>query len=351
MTSHPSVDPAVDDRRGAELLRFLFSRRRVVTRAVLGAMLATLAVAVVSSRTWTARGSFVAQAGGMENLGALAGLASQFGVNLGSAAGGYPPRFYSALVTSDEVLGVVVDQPAPATDGSPTMTVGEALGAKGATPEIRRARAIDRARRNVVAALFDGRTGLTGFSVRTKDARLSAQIAGAIVQEMNRFNSERHRSRASTERRFVEARRAVVADELRQAEESVQSFLVRNRAYDSSPERQLEYDRLTRRKSQLSTVLTSLTQSFEQARIEEVRDTPVLTVVETPVIPVLPDRRPVAQWAVGAALLAALVSLSGLVAIHLLGLSAAPVGEGPSTPSEMARQLAGDLRRPWRLFL
>ena len=38
-------------------------------------------------------------------------------------------------------------------------------------------------------------------------------------------------------------------------------------------------------------VFTSLTQAYERARIDEVRDTPVITVVETAEVPVLPERR------------------------------------------------------------
>lgn len=38
-------------------------------------------------------------------------------------------------------------------------------------------------------------------------------------------------------------------------------------------------------------VFTSLNQAYEQTRIDEVRDSPVITVVERPEVPVLPDRR------------------------------------------------------------
>lgn len=334
----------------SSVLRLLFERRRLVVRAVTAVVALTVAAALILPRTWTARGSFVAQAGSVENLGALAGLASQFGVNIGSGAGGYPPRFYAALVTSDEVLGVVVDEQAPgASEGSP-ITVAEALGVKGETPAIRRARAIELVRREVVGALYDQRTGLTSFSVQTGDPQLSARIAGRIVDELNRFNGERRRSRASTERRFVEQRQAAVAAELRDVEDSIQRFLARNRAYESSPERKLEFERLTRRQGQLTTVLTSLTQSFEQARIEEVRDTPVLTVIEAPVVPVLPDRRPMLQWAIGAGLLATLVLLGGLIGLHLVGLLRVASTTGPDTVGALFVALAGELRRPWRLL-
>jgi uncharacterized protein involved in exopolysaccharide biosynthesis len=41
---------------------------------------------------------------------------------------------------------------------------------------------------------------------------------------------------------------------------------------------------------------TTLTQAYEQARIDEVRNTPVITVVEPPESPVRPDSRRLVSW-------------------------------------------------------
>ena len=347
-----SGSPGASEQVGGEALVLALLRyRRLAARAVVTVAVFTAAAVLLMPRTWTARGSFVAQGGRGESLGALAGLASQFGFNLAGASGGYPPRFFAALVTSDEVLGAVVGQPAPLSAVDSGGSVADALGVTGATPEIRRARAIAKARRNIVGALYDQRTGLTGFWVTTKDAALSAQIAHTVVDEINRFNAERHQSRASAERRFAEARREAIASELRSSEEEVRSFLVRNRSYESSPERQLEYDRLRRRVSDLSTVFTSLTQSYEQARIEEVRDTPVLTLVESPAIPVLPDRRRLVQWVIGSAVLALFVVTGWIVALQLLGVLG---GRRPAEPVRLAAYwpvLAAEARRPWSWLL
>jgi uncharacterized protein involved in exopolysaccharide biosynthesis len=48
-----------------------------------------------------------------------------------------------------------------------------------------------------------------------------------------------------------------------------------------------------------------LAQAYEQARIEEVRDTPVITVIEAPMLPARPDPRPFGR-AIAAGLLCAL---------------------------------------------
>jgi uncharacterized protein involved in exopolysaccharide biosynthesis len=54
-------------------------------------------------------------------------------------------------------------------------------------------------------------------------------------------------------------------------------------------------------------VYSSLAQAFEQARIDEVRNTPVVTLVDPPNLPAEPDRR----WLLAKVLLAAL--LGGII--------------------------------------
>ena len=57
------------------------------------------------------------------------------------------------------------------------------------------------------------------------------------------------------------------------------------------PELNFQQERLQRQVQLQQQLYTTLSQSFEQAKIEEVRDTPVITVVEPPEAPVRPDPR------------------------------------------------------------
>jgi uncharacterized protein involved in exopolysaccharide biosynthesis len=59
----------------------------------------------------------------------------------------------------------------------------------------------------------------------------------------------------------------------------------------TSSELKVRQDRLERDLSVRQRLFASLSETFEQARLEEVRDTPVVTVIESPEIPAQPDRR------------------------------------------------------------
>src|SRR5262249_12779384 len=138
-----------------------------------------------------------------------------------------------------------------------------------------------------------------------------------LLAEMNTFNMESRQSQAGAERRFVEQRLNELKDSLRAAEDRLQAFLQRNRDYENSPQLSFQQQRLAREVSMQQDMVTGLAQSFEQARIEEVRDTPVITVIDKPEIPVERDRRGLIK--------------KGLLAIVLggvLGLGVAFVREG-----------------------
>jgi uncharacterized protein involved in exopolysaccharide biosynthesis len=142
-----------------------------------------------------------------------------------------------------------------------------------------------------VDALVNQRTGVVRISARTKDSAISHDIVSNILDEVNRFNVERRRTQASQERQFAEQRLAETRVQVASAEAALQSFLQRNREYRNAPQLSFEADRLTRELTLRQGLYTTLLQSYEQARLEEVRNTPVVSIVERPREPVRPDPR------------------------------------------------------------
>jgi hypothetical protein len=69
------------------------------------------------------------------------------------------------------------------------------------------------------------------------------------------------------------------------------AFLESNRLWENAPLLVVEHGRLQREVLRRESVLTALLQSLEQARIAEVRDTPVITVLQAPFLPPGPDER------------------------------------------------------------
>jgi len=111
---------------------------------------------------------------------------------------------------------------------------------------------------------------------------LAEQIDRLLLDQVNKFNVEQLQSQASAERHFIEGRIGQAQSELDSAENRLRQFLETNRSYQNSPRLQFEQQRLQARLDLRQQVYTTLAQLYEQARIAEVRNTPVITVIDLP---------------------------------------------------------------------
>jgi uncharacterized protein involved in exopolysaccharide biosynthesis len=134
-------------------------------------------------------------------------------------------------------------------------------------------------------------TGVVDVEVSLESAQLAKAIVDRLLTQTQEFNVQSRQSRARDERKFIEDRLAEAGARLREEEDRLGGFLQRNRDFRNAPQLQFEYDRLQRAVGLRQDVLTTLARSLEQARIEEVRSTPVLTIVAAPAVNALPDSR------------------------------------------------------------
>jgi len=153
------------------------------------------------------------------------------------------------------------------------------------------------------------------------------------VQGVDKFNLKSRKSQAAEERRFVEEQAIEAERTLRVAEDRLQSFLQQNRIL-GSPELLMDHDRLGREVALRQQVYTSLLQNREEARIREVRDTPVITVLEAPRLPVVGEPRGSAQKAILGGLAGGMLGV--LIAFLVQGVAGAR-----QTPSDEAREFFG----------
>jgi uncharacterized protein involved in exopolysaccharide biosynthesis len=196
------------------------------------------------------------------------------------------PDFYASLCQSRDVLQAVLMSPfadAGTNNGQLTPLL-DILNVKGESLSERLFRGMKIIEPRV-RARASRRTGLVTLTVRMRDSQLSADVAARIIRLVNDFAVQRLQLRSAVERRFVQQRLQQAESELRAAEDEHLSFLQANRSFRESPLLLFEATRLERRVQVRQEVFLTLTREFEQARIAEVRDTPVLTIVDAPVPP------------------------------------------------------------------
>jgi uncharacterized protein involved in exopolysaccharide biosynthesis len=134
-------------------------------------------------------------------------------------------------------------------------------------------------------------TGMVRLEVTSARPGLSQAMAASLIDLINEFNLETRQSNAAAESRFVQERLNETQASLRATEDELRAFLEANRQFQNSPQLLFEHDRLQRELMHKQQLYTGLQESYENARIAQVRDTPLITVVEPPRRPVNPDSR------------------------------------------------------------
>jgi uncharacterized protein involved in exopolysaccharide biosynthesis len=265
--------------------------RWFVIRVTLLAMIGTAAMVLLRPYRYTVDSTFRLQTRD-KTLSTLSGLATQLGLSVPNADADQTPAFYVDLLRSREILGEAVTHQYPSSDrpAGSTEDLIESFMTRGSTRGIRRDRAMEKLN-DAMTVIASARTGVISLSVTLHDPVLAQAVTQQLLDEVNTFNLESRKTQAGAERRFVEQRLNELKDSLRSAEDRLQAFLQRNRDYENSPQLSFQQQRLARDVSMQQTMVTSLAQSFEQARIEEVRDTPVITVIDKPERPVERDSR------------------------------------------------------------
>ena len=225
----------------------------------------------------------------------------------------------------------------------PSRPLVELLEVEGKTPQARMQKAARVLERRIDAGT-DKTTGIVTLEVEMHSPALAAAVANRLVGLLNEFNLGRRQSQSRQMRLFTERRLAQAERELRQAEQAQMRFLQSNRSYQESPALVFQAARLEREVQLKQDVYATLAKSYEEARIAEVRDTPVLTVIDSAVAPVRPTR-PRRVLGIAAALVVGTVLG---VALAYAAAARARVREAPTDDYLEFRAAWDEARRPTR---
>lgn len=301
----PWGPPAADDASFAGAMRLASRHRRVILGVPLLLAALALGFGLVRPRVWSSRASLLPQKVDPARSG-IGALASQLGLNLSANDAGQTPAFYTELLRTPQVLGSVAETSFRITrPHADSGTLTHLLRIKASDSMVAREKTIQ-ALRAMTSVRADEQIGLVRLSVTTGSPELSQQVALRMIALVNEFNVARRQTGAAAERQFTEMQRAHALEELQAAEARLMRFLEGNRNYAGSPTLQAMRDRLQREVSFKAQVYSSVSQAHEQARIDEVRDTPLITVIQAPELPVRPDSRRLIVW-LAVALLVGLV--------------------------------------------
>jgi uncharacterized protein involved in exopolysaccharide biosynthesis len=265
-------------------LEALTRRYRLVLGVPFAAAVLTSVAVLLMQPIYAASASFVPENPVESRLpSGLTGLASQFGVNLGAEAS-RSPAFYADLLRSRQILGDVLAAKVAGQQAGDSTTIYDLYRITSVTPERRLDDGVE-ALRNRITVAVDQRTNVVRVSVEAPNPIAARDVLQLLLDRLADFNVHTRQSTAGERRKFIEGRVAAAEQDLRTAEEALRAFYERNRQWQSSPQLRFQEQELNRQVTVQQEVYLTLRREYEAARIEEVNNTPVLTLIDHPSVP------------------------------------------------------------------
>lgn len=216
-------------------------------------------------------------------LSQLSGLASIAGVKVGEAA---PTEFYQVLISSETVMQNVIyhKYKTEMYDDSVNLIQYFGINESDDNPVIQKRKKYLALQKylleNSITTDIEKMTKVLNITVTMPEAQLSADVANGLVKSLDLYIRTQRKSFATEQSFYLEKRTQQVKDSLAAAENNLKAFREQNRIVTQSPNLLLEQGRLMRNVEILQTVFIELTKQLELAKIDEIKDAPVLNVKE-----------------------------------------------------------------------
>lgn len=339
----------------------IIARWRLVAYSIVGTLVVAALAAIILPPVYEAHASFVTSSSSSSKMGGLLGAAGSAGLQgmaseLGLSSGGDPsesPNFYVKLIQSEELRRRLLNSrfQNPRSDNPrDSATLLSILHIRNAD-SVRRMEIALRQMQKSIGTDFDLKTNVVDLVVKARWSALAAAVANRTIELVDAFNHEQRVTRARSRRIFVQGRLDSAKVELQNAEEQQRHFYDQNRQWRSSPQLVFEEGRLRRNVDVATDLYLQLQRQFEAARLDEINDAAVITIVD-------PAHAPhKAQWPRYWILLASALAVGLLIGVMVAGSAAIladwrrrnPDSAGAISDSVAGLPFLGERRRRARL--
>ena len=262
-----------------EFLDLILKRKRFILTVVGFFSIAAVVISLILPESFTSTAVLLPETdqSKLANLGGLSDIASLAGLNLGGEAS--LVKLYPTILKSEAVLKNVIYRKYQTKKFSQPVDLIQYWQIQRKTPAKDYAEAL-KTLRGMLQVSLDIRTNVITISLEEGDPQLAADIVNAVTEELDKFFRTKKSTSAGEERTFIEGRLKAVGDDLESSENALKNFREKNRSIGGSPELMLQQERLVRNVQINSTIYTELRRQYEIARIEEVKNTPIISIMD-----------------------------------------------------------------------
>ena len=263
----------------------------IITPLVLG-FLTALYVLFISQSVYVSSAKIMSS-GGSSSTSQLQGLAAQFGVSVPGGASESEQWVYTDLIKSRTLARVMLDRKFDTHEYGPQKSLLQILTYGDEEPEFGPDTLIKMGTETyleMIDVIQDKISSIYTITVNAFEPQFAADLCTALIEELDTHQRTYKTAKVKETRLFIEGRIVDVQKELEEAEENLKDFVNRNRQIQGSPALLLEQQRLTREATVLTGVFTTLKQQLEMTKIEEVKESALVQVLDPPEAPLLRDK-------------------------------------------------------------
>ena len=220
-------------------------------------------------------------------LGGLAGIASQFGVNVpgGSSADLSSPSLFPELIKSRTFAERILDKPFYSKEFDKELSLLAIFTYGDGPPEF----GLDTLIQNAIGVLqgmisFESQGSFSVLTVRAGDPYFAKDLNKVVLDELQSLNRYYKSQHLNEKTEFIKNRIESVENDLKESEQTFKIFREQNRQI-SSPALQLELEHLSRDVEIQKGIYLTLKQQQELAKIEEVEKATIVQVLDEPQVP------------------------------------------------------------------
>lgn len=310
MSDDSQIEPTVTLR---ELLPPIWRNRKIILAVSGGLAMLALLLSFLFPKYYKSTATLLPESdkNKLSGLSEFAGLASLAGVNV---AGTDLAKLYPTIVKSETILRAVIEKRYHREGFADSVNLVQVLDIDRDTQEENMKAAVKELT-DLMSVSFESKTNVVQLSLEMPDRHLSADVLNAIIAELDTYMREKRKTNASEQRRWISIRITEVEQELRSAEDTLKHFREKNRRVVDSPQLLLEQERLMRDVQVKATVYVELKKQVELARIDEIKNIPIVNVLD-PARPPVKKERPRRLVITLATLLLALAGTSTYVVVR-----------------------------------
>jgi uncharacterized protein involved in exopolysaccharide biosynthesis len=277
----------------AEVLSSVWLHRKWIAIFVIAATLISAGITFLLTPLYRAETSILPEISKEMGMAGMSMLREATGLTLGEIP---VSKLYPMIVRSERILGAVLSHKYKTSASEEEVDLVEYWEISGDSENIRFEQVMKKLRERMTVN-FDTRLGTVIIGVEMEEPQLAADVANRITTELDDYTRTKRRTNATLQREFIEERLKEVEGTLKKSEVALKDFREKNRRILDSPQLMLEQERLARDVQINSTVFVELKKQLEVVKIEEIKNIPIINVLDPARPPVQrssPVRRQVA---------------------------------------------------------